>query len=160
MKQDRFLLGILIGIAVLVLLSLVVFFARPSGLEYGEESTPEGVVRNFIVAIHKEDYEKAYAYLAEDEHKPTFEAFSQPLMLAYIDPASNGVEVLTSQTSADRATVKMSIYYNSSDPFSGGYSNTDQASLLRQDGQWKIRQMPYPFWYYDWYEEPYEQPKP
>lgn len=160
MKQDRFLLGILIGIAVLVLLSLVVFFVRPSGLEYGEDSTPEGVVHNFIVAIHTEDYEKAYSYLAEDEYKPDFEAFSQPFFLNYFNPSANGAEVLESQTSGDKATVKINIYYNSSDPFSSGYSNTDQASLVRQDGQWKIRQMPYTFWYYEWYQEPYDPAKP
>lgn len=160
MKQDRFLLGILVGIAALVLLSLVVFFVRPAELEYGEENTPEGVVRNYIVALHLKDYERAYSYLAEDPRKPTYDAFIEPFMLNYFNPTDNGVEILEAQISADKASVEMSLIYNTSDPFGGGYRNNDSALLVRQNNQWKIKQMPHPFWYYDWYQEPYQDFKP
>lgn len=157
MKQDRFLLGILIGIAVLVLLALVIFFARPSGLEYGEDASPEGVARNYIVALHLKDYEKAYAYLADADYKPTLEQFRQPFMINYVNPSSAGVEVLDSQISGDEASVSMSILYNPNDPFSSGYRNNEYALLAQQGGQWKIKQMPYTFWYYEWYQKPYEE---
>lgn len=160
MKQDRFLLGILIGIAVLVLLALVVFFLRPDGLQYGPDDTPEGVVRNFVVAIHLQDYQKAYDYLAEGENKPTFDQFSDPFQLKYITPAEAGIEILDASTSAQSASVQASIIYNARDPFAGSYRSSDQAMLVLQSGQWKIKQMPYPFWYYDWYQEPYEQFRP
>ncbi len=50
MRQDRFLTGILAGIVVLAVLSLAVYLARRSGLNYGLENIPEGVARNYIVA--------------------------------------------------------------------------------------------------------------
>jgi len=159
MKQDRFLLGILAGIAVLVLVALVVFFARPDNLEYGEETNPEGIARNYIVALHLRDYEKAYTYLAEGENKPTLEEFTQPFLLNHVSPGNAGVEVLESQISGDGASVQLSVLYNPGDPFSGSYRNNEYASLVRQDGQWKIKEMPYTFWYYDWYQEPYEEEK-
>jgi hypothetical protein len=160
MKKDRFLLGILIGIAVLVVLALVVFFIRPSGLQYGPDDTPEGVVRNFVVAIHLQDYQKAYDYLAEDDNKPTLEQFSQPFQLQFIIPAEAGIEILDASTSGQSASVQASIIYNARDPFAGSYRSSDQAMLVLQSGQWKIKQMPYPFWYYEWYQEPYEEFKP
>ena len=160
MKQDRFLLGILIGIAVLILASLVVFFLRPNNLTYGPEDTPEGVTRNFIVAIHNKDYEKAYTYLAEDDYKPSLEKFTEPFLLNYISPADSGIEILGANSSGQKASVQVSILYSNRDPFASSYRNSGQVSLLQQSGQWKIRQLPYPFWYYDWYEKPYEEPKP
>jgi len=161
MKQDRFLLGILIGIAILVLLALLVFFLRPDGLQYSaDDTTPEGVVRNFIVAIHLQDYQKAYDYLAEDDYKPTFDQFSQPFQLKYITPADSGIEIVGASISGERATAQVSVIYNARDPFAGSYRSSDQAVLILQSGQWKIRQMPYPFWYYGWYQEPYEEFRP
>jgi hypothetical protein len=160
MKQDRFLLGILIGIAILVLLALLVFFLRPDGLEYGPDDTPEGVTRNFIVAVQLQDYQKAYGYLAEDDDKPSLDQFIEPFQLNYINPADSGVEIIDANISGNRASVQVSIIYNARDPFAGSYRNSDQVALVLQSGQWKIRQMPYPFWYYDWYQEPYDPFKP
>jgi hypothetical protein len=160
MKQDRFLLGILLGIAALVVIALVTFFARPDGLQYGEDSTPEGVVRNYVVAIHLKDYEKAYTYLAEGEYKPTLDQFREPFLLKYVDPSSAGIEVLASKISGGKASVEVSILYSPNDPFSGGNRNSEYAALVSEANQWKITQMAYPFWYYDWYQELYKEPQP
>ncbi len=75
MKQDRFLTGILIGIGVLVLSALLVFFMRKDTQTYISEDQPEGVVHNYILAILNKDYEKAYGYLADLDNKPSFEEF-------------------------------------------------------------------------------------
>ncbi|MDX9993149.1 MAG: hypothetical protein RBS68_14005 [Anaerolineales bacterium] len=160
MKQDRFLLGILLGIAALVVIALVTFLARPDGLQYGPDNTPEGVVRNYTVAIHLQDYEKAYTYLAEGPHKPSLDQFREPFLLKYINSASAGLEVLESKISGNKASVEVSVLYSSNDVFSGGYRNSEYAALVSEAGQWKISQMAYPFWYYDWYQEPYKEPKP
>ena len=65
MKQDRFLTGILIGIAVLVVIALAVFFLRQGSQSYISEDAPEGVVHNYVLAVLNDDYEKAYGYLAD-----------------------------------------------------------------------------------------------
>jgi hypothetical protein len=71
MKQDRFLLGILIGIGALVAIALAVFFARRDTQQYRADGAPESVVFNYVLAVTNRDYEKAYGYLANLEHKPT-----------------------------------------------------------------------------------------
>lgn len=152
MKQDRFLTGILIGIAALILLALVVFFLRKDDLVYVDESTPQGVVQNYIVAVQKRDYEKAYAYLADLENKPTYEQFRESFFNNYISPSGVGVEILQTETSGDLATVGLAIIYNQSDPFAGSSRYVETARLERQAGAWKIKQLPYQFWAYDWYQ--------
>ena len=151
MKQDRFLVGILVGIAVLIIVALGVFFTRKDNLVYGDESTPAGVVQNYVVALHKKDYEKAYGYLAELKNKPTFEIFRQSFM-GYVNPQGTGLSVGETEISDDVATVNLEIIYTPGDPFSSGYRNVDYAYLVLQNGAWKIKQMPYNFWAYDWYQ--------
>ena len=58
MKQDRFLTGILIGIGVLVVIALVVFFTRKDSQTYVSEDVPEGVVHNYVLAVLNKDYQK------------------------------------------------------------------------------------------------------
>lgn len=152
MKQDRFLTGILLGIAVLILLALVVFFTRKDDLVYVDESTPQGVVQNYIVAVQKRDYEKAYAYLADLEDKPTYGQFRESFFNNYVSPSGTGVEILQTETSGDLATVGLGIIYNQRDPFASGSRYVENARLVKQAGAWKIKQMPYQFWAYDWFQ--------
>ena len=153
MKQDRFLLGILIGIGVLVVLALGLFFTRQDqSLTYGEEDSPAGVTKNYLVAVFKRDYERAYSYLADKESKPTFDQFKQAFLQNYVNPDNTGVDVGEVELSGNQAYVTLYIQYGASDPFSSGYRNEERAVLVKQNGAWKIEQMPpYNFWSYDWY---------
>ena len=151
MKQDRFLIGILIGIAVLVIVALAVFLSRKDNLVYVADDTPEGVVQNYVVALHKRDFEKAYGYLAELANKPTTEQFHQSFLNHNVDPANAGLEVGKAEISGNSASVSLGIIYSPSDPFANESRNADYAQLVRQDGAWKIKQMPSNFWAYDWY---------
>ncbi|MEW5941441.1 MAG: hypothetical protein AB1750_17385 [Chloroflexota bacterium] len=152
MKQDRFLVGILIGIGLLVALALGLFFTRQdSALAYGPEDTPEGVVRNYVVAVFQRDYEKAYSYLADKDGKPTFDQFKNAFLQNYVNPDNAGVDVGEAEINGDQAFVTVYIQYGSNDPFSSGYRDEQRAALILQNGAWKIEQMPYNFWSYDWY---------
>lgn len=157
MKQDRFLIGILVGIGVLVVVALTLFFVRPDNQSYMDDSTPEGVVHNYSLALYEEDYEKAYGYLGEADFKPTFSEFQTAFFNHYVDPRNTGLEVGESRVSGQDAFVTVYLIYNPSDPFSSGYRSTETAHLQRQNGEWKLLQMPYNFWSYDWYLVP---PKP
>ncbi len=59
MKQDRFLTGILIGIAVLIVIALAFFFSRQNTQTYVSEDTTDGVVNNYVLALLNKDYPKA-----------------------------------------------------------------------------------------------------
>jgi hypothetical protein len=154
MKQDRFLTGILIGIAVLVVLALAVFFTRSDTQTYISEDTPEGVVHNYVVAVLNKDYERAYSYLADLQHKPTYEQFQDAFLKGIVNADNAAVDIGTSEINGDTATVEVALIYNPSDPFSTGYRDVQRAILVRQGGHWKISSMPpYNFWEYNWYTE-------
>ncbi len=151
MKQDRFLTGILIGIAVLVVVALVVFFVRKDNLVYVTEDSPAGVVQNYVVALHKHDYEKAYGYLADLQNKPTLEQFQQSFLNHNVDPTNAALELGKVEITGKSASVQLNVNNSPRDPFASEYVNSEYAQLVNQNGAWKLKQMPYNFWAYDWY---------
>ncbi|MCI0607580.1 MAG: hypothetical protein L0Z71_00765 [Anaerolineae bacterium] len=154
MKQDRFLTGILIGIAVLVVAALAVFFTRNDTQTYLSEDTPEGVTHNYVVAVLNKDYEKAYTYLADLDNKPTYEQFRDAFIKGMVNPDNAAMDIGGSEITGDTASVEVAIVYNPSDPFSTGYRDVQRAVLVMQGGAWKLSSMPtYYFWDYSWYTE-------
>ena len=155
MKQDRFLTGILLGIGLLVVIALAVFFTRKDSQTYVPDDTPEGVVHNYVLALLKKDYEKAYGYLADLDHKPTYDEFRKSFLNGIVNPNNGAVDIGTSETTRDEASVEVTMINNASDPFSTGYRDTQRAILVKQNGAWKISSMPtYYFWDYSWYQAP------
>ena len=155
MKQDRFLTGILVGIGLLVVIALAVFFTRKDSETYISDDTPEGVVHNYVVALLKKDYEKAYGYLADLDHKPTYDDFRKSFLNGVVNPNNGAVDIGTSEITKDEASVEVTMLNNASDPFSTGYRDTQRAILAKQNGNWKISSMPtYYFWDYSWYQAP------
>ena len=154
MRQDRFLTGILIGIGVLVVAALAVFFIRKDSQTYVPDDVPEGVVHNYMVAVLEKDFEKAYGYLADLENKPTYDEFQNSFLTGILNPGNSAVDVGDADIAGDNATVEVAIVYNPSDPFSTGYRDVQNAILVRQGGEWKLSSMPtYYLWDYNWYQD-------
>src|SRR5512140_2099973 len=153
MRQDRFLTAILIGIAVLIVAALAVYFTRRGQAQYVAEDAPEGVVHNYVLAVLNKDYQRAYTYLADLDNKPTFAQFRQAFAVGRLNPAGNGIQIGKSSISGNDATVEVDMVSSPSDPFSSGYNNVGTAQLVRQGGAWKISAMPtYNLWDYSWYQ--------
>lgn len=154
MKQDRFLTGILIGIAVLVVVALAVFFIRRDTQTYVSEDVPEGVVHNYVLSVLNGDYQKAYEYLADLENKPTYEQFREAFITGVVNPNNSAVDIGESEVNNDTASVEVALIYNPSDPFSTGYRDVQRALLVKEGEAWKISSMPtYYYWDYSWYQE-------
>jgi hypothetical protein len=152
MKQDRFLIGILIFIVILVAVALGLFYSRQNTQTYGPEDSPEGVVRNYAIAAQNMDFERAYGYLAEKDAKPNYENFRKAFLNRELDTSNAAVQIGSTRTiSDDEAVVDVTLVYSSSDPFSSSWSDNQSASLVKQDGSWKLSSMPYPYWGWDWY---------
>ncbi|GAB4478476.1 MAG: hypothetical protein Kow0088_18390 [Anaerolineales bacterium] len=161
MKQDRFLMGILIGILLLVILSLLVYFTRQQPLDYGDDSTPTGVVRNYVIALLKEDYSKAYGYLKEGEFKPNESQFRQAFLTHQLEPRSVSLQFGETTLNGDLATVELFLIRNANDPFGNSYTENGVGTLRKdQNGHWKIENLPYPYWNWDWYTAPLPTAEP
>lgn len=152
MKKDRFLTGILVAITALVGIALAVFFLRQGEQTYVADRTPDGVVHDFALAVIQKEYQRAYSYLAEAEHKPTYQAFREAFVYQRVNPGSFGLEIGAVEIVGERAYVTVYLNFPPSDPFSSGYRTEDMARLVLQTDTWKLLQMPYQLWGYDWYQ--------
>jgi hypothetical protein len=152
MKQDRFLLGILAFIGVLVIAAIALFLFRSQAPAYGPEDTPGGVIDNYALALQKKDYARAYAYLADKPDKPTFDTFQRAFLTYQMDPSTFALQVDDVYLLANgEASVILTIQYPAGGLFDSGSSSTGRASLVQQGGAWKIISLPYPYWGFDWY---------
>jgi hypothetical protein len=153
MKQDRFLMGILIFIGVLVVAALVLFFARNEKPAYGPEDKPEGVLYNYAVALQLHDYERAYSYLAKKDNQPTYNIFHQAFLTRQLDTSNSALQVGNVQMLENgEAWVSVTIEYAGNGLLNNGWSNTDKGTLVQQNGAWKITYLPNPYWGWDWYQ--------
>lgn len=152
MKQDRFLIGILIFIVFLVAVALGIFFTRQDTQTYGAEDNPEGVVRNYVLAVQNMDFERAYTYLAEKDAKPSYDNFRKAFLNRELDTSNAAVQIGSTRNISDsEAVVNVTLVYSSSDPFSNSWSDNQSASLIKQGGNWELTSMPYPYWGWEWY---------
>jgi hypothetical protein len=151
MKQDRFLVGILIFIGVLIVVALALFFIRQDNQVYVADDTPDNIVRNYVLALQKQDFQRAYTYLADNDGKPTYDAFRRAFLTNQLNVSTNALQVGSVQyISSNEATVGLTILYESFGPFAQSSSSSDTSTLLQQGGAWKISYMPYPYWSFDW----------
>ena len=156
MKGDKFLTAILAGIGVLILVALALFFIRQSQETYLPEDTPEGVAHNYILAVFQKDYARAYGYLAEGENKPSYEEFEAH----FFDNRAieeNSVEFGNTRFLDGKALVQLNLSDESYSGSSRLYYGEERSSaiLVQQNGAWRIKEMPYPFWGWTWYQEDY-----
>jgi len=153
MKHDRFLLGILVFIGLLVIAALTLFFTYHEDQTYGAEDTPEGVIHNYVLALQNYDFERAYGYLADKENKPSLDYFRQAFLNRQLDITSAAIQIgKVEMTGSNQALVDVTVVYAATDPFSSGSSSNMTASLVKQNDAWRISNMPYPYWGWDWYQ--------
>jgi archaellum component FlaF (FlaF/FlaG flagellin family) len=150
MKQDRFLIAILVAVGILVVAALLVFFLRQDSEAYGADDTPQGVVRNYIIAIHQGDFERAYQALQDTPDKPSYQEFQQPFLANRLDTSNVSVRITNTNTSSDNAVVNLILTHGGTGLFDGSWSEHGSAILVQQNGSWKLVEMPYPYWNWEW----------
>jgi hypothetical protein len=162
MKTDRLLIAIVTAIGLLVVAALLLFFFRQGGQDYGPQDTPQGVVRNYVLALEKRDYARAYALLRDAEDKPDFDRFRQDFLTRRVDPSNAAILIQKDWQTGEDTLIDLVVVYASSGPFGDSYRQPEQALLVRNAaGEWKLARMPYPYWGYDWYQaDPLKPPAP
>ncbi len=154
MKQDRFLLAVLLVIIGLAVLALVLFFVRGDQQAYGPEDTPQGVVRNYILAIQKGDLVRAYTYLASENNTPDSDHFQSDLLTQTRDGSRLSVQLGAVEQIGEKAVVFLTVLHPGNGPFSDVWREETNALLVRDiSGAWKIVRMPYPYWGPSWYPD-------
>ena len=143
-STDKFLVGIVAGIVLLIIVAFVVTLARPEPT-YQAEDTPEGVAHNYLLALQQEDYERAYGYLS-----PTLEGYPVSAEEFARDVRDHSwsfrldeditLAVESSRVIGNRAVVDVreSRFYDG-DLFDSSQSTTVfEMELQLEDGEWKI----------------------
>lgn len=143
---DKFLLGIIAGIILLVGVAFAVAFWRPKPT-YQPEDTPEGVAHNYLFALQQEDYERAYKYLSPglESYPASVDKFTKDLdeyswQMQDLKNQSVTLAVDSTRLAGDRATVSIrETHFHRGDLFdSNQYTNTFDMTLQRENGEWKI----------------------
>ncbi len=153
MKNDKFLIGIIIGIVVLVGLALTLVLVRGQKEEYVADDSPAGVVHNYFLAIQRKDYERAYSYLSDElQAKPDLDKFIQEVGNRY-NSEEEALQIGETQLGNARSQVEVGLTtYRGGDIFDGGsYTRRENALLLANaNNEWKLTYFPYPYWGYEW----------
>jgi hypothetical protein len=156
MKNDKFLIGIIVGIILLVVVAIALVLTRGQGEAYVADDSPAGVVHNYFLALQRKDYERAYGYLADDlKSRPDLDKFIRD-MDAQGHGSEASLQLGETRLNDDRSQVDVSITaYSGGGIFdSGSYTSRDTAHLrLNTKGEWKLISYPYPYWGYDWDQE-------
>lgn len=157
MKRDKFLIGIVTGIVLLVIVAVaVVLLNRPGDESYVADDTPAGVVHNYFLAVQRQEYEKAYGYLSDDlDNKPDLDKFIRDLD-TYNRSSQASLQIGETTLGDARSQVAVSITTYRAGGLFDSNTYTDRGAAYLQatpDGSgWRLTQFPYPYWGYDWYE--------
>ena len=140
-RTDKFLIGIVAGIVILVGTGFAVMLLRPRPT-YLPDNTPGGVANNYLLAVQRGEYERAYGYLSPDlPGYPSDPAtFARQVGLGNGYNSTSSVEVTDVQETGERATVSFeeTTFYEGGLFGSDSYQSTFQMRLIRQAGQWRI----------------------
>ena len=142
---DKFLIGIVGGIVLLVVVVFIVVLLRPEP-EYLDEDTPEGVVHNYLLALQKGEYERALDNLSSSvKHAPK----DVNEFVEDIDGCSwrfRGLDrdisliVVSADIRGERAEVqiKQTVFYSGDVFGSDLYESEFEMTLKQQNDAWKL----------------------
>ncbi len=147
-QTDRFLVGIGIGIAALLVVAgiSVALLQRPAPLL--PAGTPSGTIQRFYQALEQQDYDTAFGFLSDQmEKKPTRVEFVR----ANSQRGGSGGNTERMRIDSERITAATAIvivqitHFYSSGPFGGANEYTDRQTFeLQLDaGSWRITTLPY-----------------
>jgi hypothetical protein len=143
-KSDKFLIGIVVVVVLLIVVALVITLTRPEP-SYQAEDTPESVAANYLLALQKRDYNRAYFYLS-----PTLWGYPKSVEKFTNDITQNYPSIrLDTNTTLSIKTVNITdtnatITVLESRFQEGDLFNTSQSSyvfemrLLLRKGEWEI----------------------
>jgi len=146
-KPDKFLIGIVAFVILLVMVAFSVALLRPKAA-YQADDKPEGVAFNYLFALQQGDYQRAYGYLSpsifrypRDLEKFTKDIHDNSWRFNGLNNASITLEVDSVRTSRKLSYVKI----KETSFYEDGLFNSNQSTSIfnitlhqLEDGSWKI----------------------
>ena len=154
MKQDRFLLFILVFIALLAGTAVGVYFIRQGEQSYLPDTTPENVARNYVLALQNNEYQRAYSYIQGQEDAPAFSEFQETFLEKRYALSETALQITDVTEQDGQATLDILIIHGGGEPFGSDWKERGAALLIKEGNAWKIAQFPPPYWGWDWDIEP------
>lgn len=161
-QRDWFLIAIVAAIAVLIVVGLVMALRPVEPATYRPDTTPEGVAFNYLLALQRQEYGRAYDYLSADIPNPPTDAgeffadIEDSFSCTDQQELSNRFQIEESETVMfdDRAIVTASqTVYTRGDLFSrGSYTSRFNIDLKEEGGEWRITSSDR-CWSFDWNRE-------
>ncbi|HEX9117640.1 MAG TPA: hypothetical protein VGA61_16340 [Anaerolineae bacterium] len=142
--SDRFLFAIVAGALLVAGAAVATTLSHRTEPAYRAEAAPQDVAYNYLLALQKRDYVRAYGYVSPQltNYPRTVEQFASDLGMAYgRDPERNAVfEVDPAQIAGSLATVNVrETQFYSGGLFNSGENTMTYPLLLQQvDGAWKV----------------------
>lgn len=143
---DKFLIAIVAGIVILVGVALAVAMLHPEPA-YQPEDTPAGVAHNYLFALTRGDYARAYGYLSPSlaGYPPSETTFVQNIRsyrwtFRELEEGSTTLAIESSQVRGDLATVTVRVSYFQEGALLQSRQWTDypEMELQQEEGSWKI----------------------
>ena len=141
---DKYLIGIVAGMVLLVVVAIVVVLLRPKP-EYRSDDSPEAVVHNYLLALRTGDYERAYECLSPKliSYPKDLETFVEDIEDNEWNFRQNRDVALNVQSAKIRgatATVEVleTVAYIDGLFDSGQYDRKFDMKLRQEDGSWKL----------------------
>lgn len=141
---DKFLIGIVAGMFLLVVVAFAVVLLRPEP-EYRSDDSPEAAVHNYLLALRQEDYERAYGFLSPrlKSYPGDVEAFVEEIearsFYFRLDrDVSLSVQSATVRSSTATVDVLETQAYNNGPFNSRQVDRTFDMKLRQENGAWKL----------------------
>ncbi len=140
-SQDRFFWGMLLGLVLLALLAVVIAWARRKDTAYRTDNSPSATVYNYILALQRNDWERAYQLLSDEMPcKPSLMDFGTEMqdfqLFSTVD--------IVGETFVDDNHAWVTIFFRQEEaPFRFSMMEYPaRVTLVRENGQWKILELP------------------
>ena len=139
-ETDRFLLGIVVGVILLVTVAFVLAVWQPKPT-YLPDDTPQGVAYDYLFALQQRDYVRAYGYLSpiSTNHPSSADVFAEDIQDNLGTLRQDSISIEDTRVTDNRAVVTVCARnFTGAGLFRSEYSHNFEMRLQREQNGWKI----------------------
>ncbi|MGB0383870.1 MAG: hypothetical protein ACPGWR_03520 [Ardenticatenaceae bacterium] len=157
--NEKFLLAIVLGVLLLLGVTFAVALLRPAPT-YQSDEQPGGVAHNYLLALQRQEFERAYGYLSPTlkGYPPSADRFATDILdnrwnFEFNNNASVSVVVDSVKVISEEAviSIRQTTFYRDGS-LSSQYTTTFTIRLRQTDGAWKLIDSE-SYWLNCWQEE-------